>query len=169
MAKQEVLLHLFKTVYQEVLVEERVHTLFLRQDIQLDLEQRDKEMMVVLVAVVVHLAHLVYLDLEVVVHQLQDLIKLEAQVVAVELVFLQIFQDLVQVTQEAVVEDQVVINQVVELIQVLLLEEEQEVLHLHLQVLHLEQEQPTQVVGVVEQVVALEVQALTVDLLVDQG
>ena len=126
-------------------------------------------MMVVLVVVVNHLVHMVYLDLEVVVHQLQVLIKLEAQVVAVELVFLQIFQDLVQVTQEAVVEDQVVINQVVELIQVLLLEEEQEVLHLHLQVLHLEQEQPTQVVGVVEQVVALEVQALTVDLLVDQG
>jgi hypothetical protein len=44
--------------------------------------------------------------------------------VVVELVFLQIFQDLVQVMQEAVVEDQVVTNQVVDLIQVLLLEEE---------------------------------------------
>tara|TARA_R100001086_G_scaffold110587_1_gene56298 strand:- start:340 stop:759 length:420 start_codon:yes stop_codon:yes gene_type:complete len=123
-AKQEVLLHLLKTVYQEVLVEERVHNLILLQDIQLDLEQQDKEMMVVLVVVVNHLVHLVYLDLEVVVHQQQDLIELEAQAVEVELVFLQIFQDLVQVTQEAVVEDQVVINQVVELIQVLLLEEE---------------------------------------------
>ena len=123
-AKQEALLHLFKTVYQEVLVEEQVHNLFLLQDIQLDLEQLDKEMMVVLVVVVMHLVHLVYLDLEVVVHQQQALIKLEAQAVVVELVFLQIFQDLVQVMQEAVVADLVVTNQVVEVVQVLLLEEE---------------------------------------------
>ena len=86
-----------------------------------------------------------------------------------ELVFLQIFHDLVQVMLEAVVADLVVTNQVVDLIQVLLLEEETEVLQPQLQDLQTQQEQPIQVVGVVEQVVALEVQALTVDLLVDQG
>jgi hypothetical protein len=68
-AKQEVLLHLLKTVYQEVLVEGQAHNLILLQDFLLDVEQLDKEMMVVLVVVVNHLVHLVYLDLEVVVHQ----------------------------------------------------------------------------------------------------